>query len=240
LSNDATPEAARSVVAELRVVERLALSVLVAANVVFPLFLIVAAWPRPWRPFDGEDGPINWFSSVQCALLAGIALAVFLATRLSRAAGTEPAARGWPWLAFCLGFLAMSADEMFGGHEWIRESQLKPRGIFTDVELLLPGDVVLIAYALVGAVLAYFLLAELRPVRTAPLLFLTGLGLILVSAVQDSLDLRLFDDRDVGHVRTILEETAEIWAQLLFGLSFVRVLLWKLRGVLTGRTAPQR
>ena len=140
-------------------IERISLGSLLTLNLLVPLILFLAAWPRPWRAFDGETSPINWFSSAQCVLIAALAFAVYALTLLGRRAGTDPIGRAWPWALFALGFLAMSADEALQGHERIREGVLKPRGIFTDIDQLHHGRrrrVDSLRRATVGLVLSYF------------------------------------------------------------------------------------
>lgn len=229
MTEKATPGRLDGLLAETVRAERLVLIAFIGVNVLFPLALFVAGLPKPWRPFAGEDAPINWFSSVQCALIGGIAFATFIATRLGHSAGTEPIPRSWPWLVFAAGFAAMSVDEQFTGHELIREEILKPRGILTDVGLLRAGDIVLILYVVVGLALAWFLLPELRRKRASLITFISAIVLIGISAVQDALELAIFDNRDLRHARTILEEVSEIWAQLLFAISFTLLLFLKLR-----------
>lgn len=212
--------------------ERLTLAVLVAANLLFPLALYLAGLPKPWRAFRGESSPINWFSSVQCVLIGALAFGVWVVTVLGLRIGTEPVRRAWPWLVFCLGFLTMSLDEQFEGHELIREKILKPRGLFTDIDFMLEGDVVLISYVLGGLAMSCFLLVELRRRRASLVTFATAVALIGIAAVQDALDIEL--SRSVRNFQTIAEELMEIWAQLLFASSFVILLFLKLRLFLQG------
>jgi hypothetical protein len=94
----------------------------------------------------------------------------------------------------------------------------------------------LIAYAVAGAGLMLALLADLRRYRAPLALFVLARGLIGAAAVQDSLNLRLLKLPAVRHVQIIAEETAEIWAQALFGFSLILVLFEKRRALL-GRTA---
>jgi len=217
--------------------ERLSLILLVSANLVAPLFLVLAGWPKPWRAFDGEESPINWFSSTQCAMIALLALVIYAMTVLGRRAGTEPIPRAWPWAVFSLGFLAMSADEGFQGHERIRDEFLVPRGLYIESDAFLEGDVVLMFYVLVGLGLSYFLFAELRRDKASLIAFIVAIGLVGLAAFQDALDVEFVQSRSFRHFQTIAEELAEIWAQMLFAGAFVRLLFLKLRLFLTG-TAP--
>jgi hypothetical protein len=221
-------------------IERISLGALLTLNLFVPLILFLAALPRPWRAFDGETSPINWFSSAQCAIIALVAFAVYALTVLGRRAGTDPIGRAWPWAVFALGFLAMSADETLQGHERIREGVLKPRGIFTDIDFIMAGDVVLIFYVAAGLAMSYFLLAELRRHRPSLIAFFAAVALIGFAAVQDSLNLPFLHDRDVRHAQTIVEELAEIWAQLLFAWSFLWLFFLKFRLFLEGLPGPSR
>jgi hypothetical protein len=214
--------------------ERLSLGILVAINVVFPLVLVIAGWPKPWRTFDGETSPINWLSSMQCAIIGALAFGVYVIKVLGRRAGTDPVRRAWPWVVFALGFLAMSADEVFEGHERIRDELLKPRGWFTEIGFLMPGDVVLIFYVVVGLALGYFLLADLRRNRASLVAAIVAFVLIGTSAFQDALDVSFVHNRGFRHFQTIAEELAEIWAQMLFAGAFVMVFFQKLRCLLEG------
>ncbi len=234
MTSGASNRRLENTLAELARAQRWVLGSLVAVNVLFPVLLFVGAWPEPWRGFAGEESPINWLSTLQCALIAVIAFALWCLTEIGRRAGTEPLQRRWPWLLFSAGFLAMAADERFRGHELIREKFLKPRGVLTDVDFLLPGDVALIAYVAVGLVLSWFLLDELRQIRASLVLFVAAIVLIGISAVQDSLDLGFFHNRGFRHFQTIAEELAEVWAQLLFAASFLLLLFHKLRCLLWG------
>jgi hypothetical protein len=209
--------------------ERLALAVLVSANVAMPLLLTILGWPRPWRAFDGEESPINWFSSAQCAGIAVLAFAIYALTLLGRRMGSEPLPRAWPWAVFALGFLAMSADEALEGHERIRDEFLVPRGLFFDTDFMIAGDVVLLFFVLAGLGLSWFLFVELRRDRASLIAFFTAVALVGLSAFQDSLDIEFVRHRSVRHFQTIAEELAEIWAQMLFAGAFLRLLFLKLR-----------
>ncbi|MCP3980228.1 MAG: hypothetical protein GY716_13060 [bacterium] len=209
----------------------------IAANLLFPFALFLVKWPKPWRAFDGEESPINWFSSLQCALIAVLALGLLFVSHLGTRLGTDPVRRPWLWAVVGAGFFAMSLDEQFQGHEQIREKLLKPNELFTGMEFIMPGDVVLIFFVLVGVALGWYLLPELKQNRASVVMFAVAIVLIGISAVQDALDLAFMHDRDFRHFQTIVEELAEIWAQLLFALSFLLLFFGKLRGLL-GR-APQ-
>jgi hypothetical protein len=219
---------------EIDRIERLALGAFLAANLLFPLLLFLVGLPKPWRAFDGEESPINWFSTAQCAIVAAIALATCFLTMLGRQAGTDPIPRSWPWALFALGFLGMSADEALQGHERIREQVLKPRGWFPHVDWLIDGDIVLMAYVLAGACFGWFLLAELRRNRKSLVAFGIAVLLIGTSAFCDALAFEFMDRPSVRHVQTIAEELAEIWAQMLFAAGFLWLFFQKLRALAGG------
>jgi hypothetical protein len=211
-----------------------------AANVIFPLVLFVSGLPAPWRIFEGETSPINWFSSVQCAVLGVLGLCVFFVTRAGWATGTDPACRTWPWLVLALGFFFLSFDEEFEFHETTRENYLKPRGLFAHVPAIKSGDVVLLLYVVAGAFLAVRLLEEFKRFPRARLLFVAALALIAFTSLQDALDSPIFGIRWVRHTQIIVEETGEIWAQALFALSLLLIFFEKLRAVLTGLQGDPR
>jgi hypothetical protein len=204
-----------------------------ATNVAFPLVLFLVGLPEPWDVFQGEESPINWFSSVQCAILGTLGLAVFLVTRLGRAAGCDPIPRAWPWLVASLGFFFLSFDEKFEIHEQTRELFLEPRGWFTEIPNVKPGDVVLPMYAVAGVLLTYFLVRDLARVRRSLIVYLTAMALIFLTAVQDSLQLAIFRIPWVRHTQIVVEETGEIWAQALFAVALVWIFFDKLRAFLT-------
>lgn len=212
--------------------ERGILAALVAVNVLYPLALFLYGQPQPWDAFQGEESPINWFSSVQCALLGAWGLAVFVVTRLGRAVGSDPADRAWPWLVVALGFFFVSFDENFQIHERTREEFLKPQGWFTDIPGFKDGDVVLLLYVAAGAGLTLLLARDLRHHRRSLVIFLSALALIGVTAYQDSLELRIFRTPWVRHTQIVAEETGEIWAQALFATALVLLFFDKLRAFL--------
>jgi hypothetical protein len=205
-----------------------------AANVLYPLILFLIGLPKPWDAFYGEESPINWFSSVQCAILGAWGLAVFLITRVGRAAGSDPVPRAWPWLVLSLGFFFLSADEQFEIHENTRELFLKPHGWFTHIPDVKSGDVVLPFYVVAGIVLTYLLVKDLKRDRRSLVIFLSALTLIAITAFQDSLQLRVLRIPWVRHTQIVAEETGETWAQALFSVSLIMLFFGKLRAFLAG------
>ena len=99
-------------------------------------------------------------------------------------------------------------------------------------EDLMPGDVVLIFFVLVGLVMGWYLLPELKRNRASLVMFAVAIVLIGIAALQDAMDLEFMHDRAFRRFQTIAEELAEIWAQLLFALSFLSLFFDKLRGLL--------
>ena len=212
--------------------ERFVLWSFVLMNLVFPAALYISGLPRPWKAFYGETSYINWFSSVQCAILATLGLAVFFITRLGRAVGSDPVRRSWPWIVLFLGFALMSFDEKFEIHERVRKNVLRPHGVMTNVPGLKPGDIVLPLYAVAGVVLTLVLVGDLRRYRRSLVVFVAALTLIVIIAVQDSLSLRVFKIPTVRHMQIVVEEVGEVWAQALFAVSLVLHFFHKLRAFL--------
>jgi len=208
-----------------------------AANLTFPLVLFLVGLPEPWNIFQGEASPINWFSSVQCAILGTLGLAVFFVTRLGRAAGCDPIPRAWPWLVVSFGFFFLSFDEKFEIHENTRELFLKPRGWFTEIPGIKSGDVVLPLYAVLGVVLTYFLVRDLKRLRRSLIVFLAAMALIFVTALQDSMQLAIFRIPWVRHTQIVVEEAGEVWAQALFAVALVWMFFDKLRAFVTSIAA---
>jgi hypothetical protein len=217
--------------------ERGILYAVAAANLIFPLVLFLVGLPEPWDIFLGEASPINWFSSVQCAILGVLGLAVFFVTRLGRAAGCDPIPRAWPWLVVSLGFFFLSFDEKFEIHEQTRELFLKPRGWFTEIPGIKSGDVVLPLYAVLGVLLTYFLVRDLKRLRRSLIVFLTAMALIFVTALQDSMQLAIFRIPWVRHTQIVVEEAGEVWAQALFAVALVWMFFDKLRAFVTAIAA---
>jgi hypothetical protein len=210
---------------------------LAAYNLLVPAGLFLLGLPTPWRIFEGESSPINWFSSVQCAMVGAIALGVGFVTLLGRAAGTDTVRRAWPWTVLGLGFFFLALDEGFAIHETIRERLLKPRGVLTDVPGLKPADVVLLLYPFAGAAFAWFLYSDLRRYRRSLALFVVALALIAFLALQDSLAFHVLEVSVVRRTQLVVEESGEMWAQAIFAASFALVGAEKLRALLRGPRA---
>ena len=83
----------------------------------------------------------------------------------------------------------------------------------------------LYVYFGVGLSFTYFLLREMTSCRQALILFVVALSMSGVIVVVDSLDEDLIARRPLpGFWDSVFEEVGEIWAQLLFALSFLCVL----------------
>ena len=202
----------------------------VVVNALLPLGMYVYALISGrtfWRIFSAEDGPTEWFSSVQCLLLAGVAWANHLVYRvLMRTGASSPLAEyGGTWLAFAIGFVLLGVDERFDLHEGLRDTVLRPAGLFVDVPFIAPADVGLLLCFAVGLAFAVLLVRELR--RWPPALalicasFALGLAVVVIDALPDATirawPLHTFWDYP-------FEEVGELWAQLLCLLSFLTVL----------------
>ena len=201
---------------------------LVAVNVAFPLAVLVSGLPEPWAAFQGEESAMNWFSSVQVAVLGTLAFAVYAASTIARRRGADTADRSWPWALVGVGFLFLSLDEQFQSHERIRDEILEPAGFLSGIPGLNAADVVLPLYALAGLLVTALLFRDLRRQhRTGLVLFGGGLALICFLVGQDSLSVQILERGSTAKARTIIEEAGEAWAQMLFALALVRIALEK-------------
>ena len=219
-----------------RLVVRLA-GVAASVNVLLPLGVYVYALATEqtfWRFFSVEDGPTEWFSSVQCLLIAGVAWANYsVHGMLRRGQQFSLEERGGIWLAFAVGFLVLGCDERFDLHEALRDTVLLPTGLFSELPYIVPGDVGLYLVYALGLGLAAWLVPVLRRWPPAlPLLgasFLLGLAVVMIDSLSDaalaSWPARTFWDYP-------FEEVGELWAQLLCLLSLLAVLHGRL-GLLT-------
>lgn len=238
-----TPQPTASATADWRPLvdqtERTILIAVVAANAIFPLALFLIGLPKPWRIFEGEASPINWFSSVQLVILGVIGLSVFFVTRFERTGESDPTPAAWPWLVVSVGFFFLSFDEKFQIHETVREEWLKPAGIATGIPGLKSGDIVLLGYAVAGVFLTFKLVQDLRRHRRSLILFVAALFVIGVAATQDSLNLKVLKTPTVRHVQIVAEEVGEVWAQAMFAVAMIWFFFFKLRGV-WGRLSSSR
>ena len=206
---------------------------LIAVNLLLPMGLITAAnlaGKDYAEYFWGERNVITWFSSVQLLLIALVAYADHEAAALLERLGVgDLSKRRWIWLVFALGFVFLSIDERFEFHEYLRDEVFRPRDLFV-LPFLRKSDVSMYVYILVGLVLGYFLLAELRLRRLALGLFGGGVLVATASVVVDTLDKSITREWPFHHFWTsAFEEVGEIWAQMLFALAFLVLLDARLR-----------
>ena len=144
---------------------------------------------------------------------------------LRRGAVPQLARHDWVWLVFAVGFLVLGLDERFDFHEALRDRFFRPAGLFLEVPYVIPGDVGLFLAFGVGLVFSGLLLAELRRWPPAPALFAAALGLSLAVVIIDGLpDVTLRGWTFRAFWDYPFEEVGELWAQLLFLLSFLVVL----------------
>lgn len=216
---------------------------MVIVNLLLPLLVFVSARlagervaPRFW----GEEYAITWFSSIQLLLIGGVAYLNYEAAGVERALGSERGGRGrWIWAVFALGFVFLALDERFRIHENLRDTFIRPAGLFTDFRYVSPGDVVLYAYLLVGLGFAWVLFRELRLYLRSLWYFGAALAVAATAVSIDSLPHEVTRSWPVSQDGIqIYEELGEIWAQLLFLLAFLGVLRGRLRGLAAGRSSP--
>ena len=183
--------------------------------------LLYAEWSGQHfsKLFWGEDNLVTWFSSVQLLLIAGVAYLVFEVS-VSAKVGSK-----WCWALLSLGFVFLALDERFEIHENLRDRVFIPADLFTDIPKLQAGDAGLFLYFGVGLIVAVFLWRELRDWPWAARLFSAALILTAVVLVIDGMgwpEVRHWPMRRFW--TSVFEETGELWAQLLFLLSFLIVL----------------
>jgi hypothetical protein len=208
----------------------------VSANVLFPLFLALWGhfvdemdWDDVWEVFYGEGNAITWFSSVQLLFVAALCYLTYATTWLvdARAGGRTRFRDVWRLLALAFAFLA--CDEYFMFHEQLREQLLKPRGLFTDVPSLKPGDIGLFLYLAAGLLMLYFLWQILRSRRSSVVLFAAGLLLMIPLAVLDAFEIPFFWSHvELWNNYVIVEEVGENACQMLFGLGVAGILFDRL------------
>jgi hypothetical protein len=202
----------------------------IAINVLLPLgtFVYASVMDRTfWRLFADEDGPTEWFSSVQCLAIAAVAWANYAMLRVWRGRPSPTPQTRYPlvWIAVAVGFTILGLDERFDLHEQLRDAVLRPAGLFLDVPYIVSGDVGLYIFLIGGIALLAPLIAELRHCSPAfPLLcasFLLGIIVVVIDSLADPTmrewpAYRFWDNP--------FEEVGELWAQLLCLLAFLKVL----------------
>jgi hypothetical protein len=204
-------------------------ALMIAVNLLVPSALLAASFTggrTPERMFGGEGNLITWFSSSQMIVIAIVAYMNSVMIRRLRGAGEPHAGRSWLWCLFAGAFVFLAADEQLSVHEWLRESVFVPSGMFPRRRYLEAGDVALYIYLAAGVALLVFLVKELGWKSLPMRLFICALALSAVIVFFDAIPYRV-RAREwgiSGNVNQPLEETAEIWAQLLFLLSFLAAL----------------
>jgi hypothetical protein len=198
-----------------------------AANLGVPLglFAFAAAIGEDyWWFFWGEGNVMTWFSSVQLVAVAAMAYANHELVRAMRGRiGAVRAGNAWIWATFAAGFVFLAVDEAFEVHEMVRDEVLIPKGMFSGIPLVRPGDIGMYAYLLAGVAAAAFLLSELRRRRSAVIAFGAAVALIAATTFVDSLP-RDIEESISPFWTSAFEEIGEIWAQLLFLVAFWLVL----------------
>lgn len=231
------PEALDRILARLQGMARRFGLFLVVVCLLVPVASLIYArlTEQPWwRLFRAEGNLTNWWSSMQLVALALLAWANGWLRGVMEQAGllaTGPLRRAWTVVG--LGFVFLSLDESFNYHEWLRDELFRAQDLFTHSRYIIPGDVGLYLFFLVGLALVPFLLAELRDRLPAARLLIAGLVLSVPLLVIDSLQDRVM--RQWWSWRFwdyFFEEQGEIVAELLFALAFLvlihhRLGLWR-------------
>lgn len=192
-----------------------------------------------WRQYQGNYGPSEWFSSVQLLLIAIVAWGNYRLGGLEFRRCKANAGRSYRfWVVFALGFLLFAVDERVGIHSALRDGLFRPAGLFVDLDWLRAGDVGLYLFFLVGVVFTPFLYPELRRHLASLVCYSAAMLLALSTIVVDSLRKGAMSDWPYRRFWDYpFEEVGEIWAQLLFLISFLIVLHSRL-GRLAAREVP--
>ncbi|MEL7450555.1 MAG: hypothetical protein AAFN78_15185, partial [Pseudomonadota bacterium] len=177
----------------------------------------------PWNTSQYERNVITWFSSVQLVLVGVVAYGNFELTGVLRRVGAV-AGRRWIWLLFGCAFVFLAIDERFEFHEFVRDQLLRPADVADDLPGIRSGDITMYVYLAVGLVAAGFLVEALRRNPTALVLFGSAVMLSVAFTLVDTLEHDITAEWIWPRFWTsAFEETAEIWAQGLFALSFLAV-----------------
>ncbi|MEE8292589.1 MAG: hypothetical protein V3R80_14030 [Candidatus Tectomicrobia bacterium] len=221
--------------------KRIIVGTLIAANILFPLFIVLwghyvdgVGWHRIERLIDREGNSITWFSSVQLLLTGLVAYATYVATQLNDLRDGQETPYRWAWLFLAFGFVFLACDEFFMYHEQLRERILKPNRVLTDIPKFNPGDAGLFVYLAVGLTMSYFFVQILRSNRSSVVLFVSAIAVITPLVILDGFYFEFI--RDNPTVRTtynMIEEIGENIAGLLFLLSFLMILFDRLQPLLT-------
>ncbi len=215
-------DAGRPLSSAVRSLARRFASTMIAANLLLPAAMWVhsgLAGESMWRMFRTESNAVEWFSSVQLLLIALVAGANYVV------AGLEHARARWIWGVLALGFLLFALDEQFGVHEAMRDDLFRPVGLFVETPWLIEGDVGLYLFFALGLTFAPFVLGELRQADRALALFVAAILLTFPTIVIDSLRDAVMEGWSTRRFWDYtFEEVGEMWAGLLFLLSFLALL----------------
>ena len=221
--------------------------IMVAVNLLLPLgvYLYAHIIGEPyWKLLRGTFNAVSWFSSVQLVLIGILAYGNFeLLGLLRRIAVAGAAPRPWVWLVFAVGFILLGLDERFGIHEALRNEVFRPAELFVGNPYLVDGEAGLFLFFFIGLVFTPFLIGELRRWPPATTLFTAALVLTLATIVVDSVKDSAMADWPFQQYRFwdyVFEEVGEIWAQLLFLLSFLIVLHGRLGQLSISESTRQR
>lgn len=198
------------------------------SNVLLIVTLIVLGWPEWWRNINYETSPLNWFSSMQLALIGATAFLVFSTSFLCL---NEPRQKRLLWMLLAFAFFYFSIDEQFQIHERLREFVFKPHHIGTNLPGIAPGDFLLVFYAIVGLCVASVLVGSLRACRPSLYWFFAAVCIAAVAVGLDAADWSSRSNR-VQRTEQFIEEIGETLAEMSFLISFVLFYFSKLKKVL--------
>ena len=198
------------------------LAVLIAVG--FPIGYAVFALATEtafWRLFASQYNASEWLSSMICIVLGLLAVSITLTRVHAQAARVEQRL----WIVTAAGLFWFALDERFDLHEWLRDTLVRPAGVFDEIPYLVAGDIVLYVYLAVGLGICWSLRHEF--IRTG------ARCVLLVAALLTALSAIVIDSLDGAALRALpnwrmwdyaYEEVAEIWAELLFLTLLISVL----------------
>lgn len=201
--------------------DRLLIRLMLAALAVAAAGLIAGWIARDPLDHFEEGGPLTWYSAAQ--LLA----AAILCRRIRRQRPAAAPGRGL-WTMLGLGFVFLALDELFKIHERIDEAAHALLGLRQTELSDQIDDLIVLAYAMVGAALLWRWRAELK--RHGALWRYLAAGLVLTLAMvaadiaSDSPDLLrriAAAPARFGAALTVIEETVKLLAEavLLAGIA---------------------
>lgn len=173
--------------------------------------LVAAGLPHYGRWVAAEDTPMTWLQSV--LLAAAALLAALVAARRWVGGG-----RLWPWGPLAAGLAWLSVDERFALHERARDGFLAER-VPHPLPWGAPGDIVLLAYAVVALVVCRAVLRGLRRDRAATTALLAGLVLLAVAVAVDTVD-----PASLSYSAELALQSAEEVVELFGGTAIVLAL----------------